>query len=318
MPGETAPRGERPQGERPGRVDGSTSQEDRPKPGDPILPGFFFPGPAHPTFPVSRSEFDSIVRGVFTKLDKNGDGSLSGDEVRPPRQPGVPPTPAAPPMPPNARFVGAEMRFGDKLVAGQPFSADIVIEDTRRLFDGSTVMKQSKGAVYRDGVGRTRREQPLQPIGGVNLVGKDEKPQTLVFISDFASRTQIFLDPNNKVARKERLDGERRPREAGDPEDAKSESLGTKAIEGVKVEGTRLSFEIPAGEIGNDKPMQVITERWFSPELQVLVYSKHIDPIAGEHIFRLINIKRGEPSAELFTIPTGYRVEAAPAVRPRE
>ena len=56
---------------------------------------------------------------------------------------------AAPP-PPNARFIGGEIRFGDKLVKGQPFSAETVVEDTRRLYDGSTVTKQNRGAVYRD------------------------------------------------------------------------------------------------------------------------------------------------------------------------
>ena len=68
-------------------------------------------------------------------------------------------------------------------------------------------------------------------------------------------------------------------------------------------------MEIPAGQIGNDKPIQVISEKWFSPELQVVVMSRHLDPLAGEHIFRLINIKRTEPAAELFSVPAGYKIE---------
>ncbi|HRA40493.1 MAG TPA: hypothetical protein PK108_08055, partial [Pyrinomonadaceae bacterium] len=58
-----------------------------------------------------------------------------------------------------------------------------------------------------------------------------------------------------------------------------------------------------------DKPIQVISEKWFSPELQVVVMSRHLDPLAGEHIFRLINIKRTEPAAELFSVPAGYKIE---------
>jgi len=53
----------------------------------------------------------------------------------------------------------------------------------------------------------------------------------------------------------------------------------------------------------------VISEKWFSPELQVVVMSRHLDPLAGEHIFRLINIKRTEPAAELFSVPAGYKIE---------
>ncbi|HQU84867.1 MAG TPA: hypothetical protein PKY59_17140, partial [Pyrinomonadaceae bacterium] len=95
----------------------------------------------------------------------------------------------------------------------------------------------------------------------------------------------------------------------------KTESLGTKTLEGVSVEGTRITVEIPAGQIGNDKPLSVVTEKWFSPELQVVVYSRHLDPIAGEHVFRLINIKKGEPSAELFSVPNDFKI-ASPPKRP--
>jgi hypothetical protein len=83
-------------------------------------------------------------------------------------------------------------------------------------------------------------------------------------------------------------------------------------LEGVSVEGTRTTFEIPIGQIGNDKPIQVLTEKWFSPELQVVVYSRHVDPIAGEHIFRLVNIKRAEPAADLFIVPGGFKIENPP------
>ena len=221
------------------------------------------------------------------------------------------------PPPPNAQFIGAELRFGDKLVTGQPFSAETVIEDSRRLYDGTTVTKQSKGAFYRDGAGRTRREQPLDNVGGFNIVGEGAKSQTLVFINDFTAKSQYFLDINNKIARKNHIDDNRAPfPEKEGPPDAKTESLGTKTIEGVQAEGTRTTFEIPAGQIGNAKPIQVVSEKWFSPELQVVVMSRHLDPLAGEHIFKLVNIKRSEPSGDLFTIPAGFRVENQPDRRP--
>ncbi len=112
-----------------------------------------------------------------------------------------------------------------------------------------------------------------------------------------------------KIARKNGLGLGSAPRDGDGPPDAKTELLGTRTIEGVSVEGTRITSEIPAGELGNDKPIQVVTENWFSPELQMIVMSRHTDPLAGEHVFKLANIKRSEPSASLFTVPPGFRVE---------
>lgn len=270
-----------------------------------ILPPFFFMDKAAEGATTSRAEFEQIVKATFSEMDKNGDGAISKEEARPPKREG------GNPPPPNAKFIAAELRFGDKLVKSQPFSAETVIEDTRRLFDGTTVTKTNKGAFYRDAAGRTRREQPLEMVGGVSISGTDGKPQMLVFINDFAARTQYFLDMNNKVARQHGIGGNP-PNEPGTPPDAKTESLGTKTIEGVQVEGTRTTFEIPAGQLGNDKPIQVVSEKWFSPELQMIVYSRHLDPVAGEHVFKLVNIKRTEPSADLFAVPSGFRIEKGP------
>src|SRR5262245_37496153 len=49
----------------------------------------------------------------------------------------------------------------------------------------------------------------------------------------------------------------------------KTESLGTQTIEGVTAEGTRATLTIPAGEIGNTLPIEVVDETWYSPELQI-------------------------------------------------
>ena len=74
----------------------------------------------------------------------------------------------------------------------------------------------------------------------------------------------------------------------------------------MTAEGTRTTIEVPAGEIGNDKPIFVVTEKWFSPELQMVILSKHTDPFIGEVTFRLVNIKLGEPLPALFKVPNDY------------
>ena len=79
-------------------------------------------------------------------------------------------------------------------------------------------------------------------------------------------------------------------------------------IEGVNAEGTRNVSTIAAGAIGNDRPIQVTNESWYSEELQMMVMSKHSDPRTGDESFRLTNIRRGEPAAYLFQAPAGYQI----------
>jgi hypothetical protein len=90
------------------------------------------------------------------------------------------------------------------------------------------------------------------------------------------------------------------------------EQLGTTFMEGVAVEGTRTTVTIPAGQIGNERPIEIVSERWFSPDLKVLVMSKQSDPRFGETTYRLTNLTRNEPPAQLFEIPPEFAVVEPP------
>ncbi|MDQ2855953.1 MAG: hypothetical protein M3R68_06470 [Acidobacteriota bacterium] len=96
-------------------------------------------------------------------------------------------------------------------------------------------------------------------------------------------------------------------------QNAKTESLGKQTIEGVEAEGTRTTMTIPVGEIGNERAIEVVSERWFSPELQVVVMTKHSDPRMGETTYRLTSISRSEPAKSLFEVPADYTIKEAPA-----
>ncbi len=86
------------------------------------------------------------------------------------------------------------------------------------------------------------------------------------------------------------------------------ESIGKQTIEGVQADGTRHTMTIPAGEIGNDRAIQVVGESWYSAELKLTVMTKHSDPRQGDEIFRLTNINRSEPAPYLFQLPAGYQI----------
>ncbi|MBE0659265.1 MAG: hypothetical protein IH602_16340 [Bryobacteraceae bacterium] len=90
---------------------------------------------------------------------------------------------------------------------------------------------------------------------------------------------------------------------------ANTEPLGKRVIEGVECEGTKETLMIEAGKIGNDRPIETVTERWHSPELKVDVLRKHSDPRFGTTEYRLQGIVRGEQPRSLFEAPSDYKVQ---------
>lgn len=95
------------------------------------------------------------------------------------------------------------------------------------------------------------------------------------------------------------------------------EQLGKQIIEGVEAEGTRTTVTIAAGEIGNERPIEIVSERWFSQELQLVVMTRNSDPRTGETTYKLTNINRSEPAKTLFEVPSDYTIKDGPGFGPR-
>jgi hypothetical protein len=95
--------------------------------------------------------------------------------------------------------------------------------------------------------------------------------------------------------------------------ETRTEELGTRDFEGVSAEGTKKITTIPAGAIGNERPIEITYERWYSKELELVVYSKQSDPRVGDQTYKLTNLIRSEPDQSLFAVPEGYRILAEPA-----
>lgn len=205
-----------------------------------------------------------------------------------------------------------------RVVKGAPFSADIVTESTQSLPDGNRIKRSSTVHYYRDSDGRTRREQALQNLNG--LAPNSALPQ-VAFISDPVNSTAYALDLAKRTANKtswhpgagrmmqESSDGSPRPmmRSRGN-QNIKTESLGRQTVEGVQADGTRTTLTIAAGEVGNEQPIQVVTESWYSPELQTTVLRKRSDPRSGDSVTRYTNISRAEPSRVLFEPPADFKL----------
>jgi len=97
----------------------------------------------------------------------------------------------------------------------------------------------------------------------------------------------------------------------GQPQ-TKTQDLGSKLMEGVLVEGKRTTTTLPAGQLGS-QPVTIVSETWYSPDLQIDLLVSSNDPRTGESVFRLTNITRSEPAASLFQVPRDYSIVQSPA-----
>jgi len=210
-------------------------------------------------------------------------------------------------------FVGFEASLEGKTVTGAPFSASFSTQETQTLMDGNKIERSTTGSVARDTQGRTRRDMTLPAIGQWAASGKT--PPQVSFINDPVAGTHYVLEASTKTARQMSAhthgpDAARSSAMAAEVQkNTTSQSLGTQTINGVSAQGTRTTRTIPAGEMGNEKPIVIVTERWYSAELQTTVMTKRTDPRMGETVFQLTNIQKQEPAATLFQVPSDYTVK---------
>ena len=221
-------------------------------------------------------------------------------------------------------------------VKNAPFSADAVTESSHTLADGNRIHQTLNLKVYRDSEGRTRREQAVN----LNGLAPDANMRQMVFINDPVTGINYSLNAQERTGTKSVRNGDGRgfqrlsqdasgrgpgPRDGGPGARQarmggvapKTESLGRQTIEGVPADGRRTTMTIPAGQAGNELPILIVTETWYSPDLQGTVLSKHSDPRNGETVTRLSNISRGEPAHALFEAPADYKLTESPAGMPR-
>lgn len=225
-----------------------------------------------------------------------------------------------PPFGERMELLGFGGMHGGKVVTGAPFSAVAVSETTQTLADGNHITRKTQTNVFRDGQGRIRREITLAGFGPMAPSGQ---PKSFVVIHDPVAGATFMLHPDQKSAEKmgkpfARMNGPRqgtmkekmnsRQQQEIANGNLKKEDLGTQTITGVTAQGTRITRIIPAGQIGNEKPITIVRESWYSNDLQTVVMSKHSDPWSGETTYTLTNIQRTEPDASLFAVPSDYTV----------
>jgi|SRR5579862_9708728 len=231
-------------------------------------------------------------------------------------------------------FVSGQL-VSTSVVKGAPYSADAVTETTQTLADGNRIVRRTSSKQYRDSEGRERREE-TSAMGAI-------------FITDPVAKLSYTLHPETQTAEKSaprsadtlfilKGNGVGTPfsysisppgvelktfefsyslqtrTEAPQPQGQSLRTiLPAMMIEGVQAQGSRTTTTIPAGQVGNERPIDVVEERWYSPDLQMTVMTKHSDPREGETVYKLTNIQRIEQVRSLFEIPNGYIVKESQA-----
>jgi len=225
------------------------------------------------------------------------------------------------PVGPRMELLGFGEMHPGKVVTGAPYSAVAVTESKQTLADGNVIDRRVQSNVFRDSQGRTRREATFAGFGPLAASGQ---PRTAIMIHDPVASTAYVLHPDKKTAEQlptRRPEGKKPGRVQGNLEarmekeiangTLKKEDLGVQTLNGISAQGTRYTRTIPAGQIGNASPINVVSERWYSAELQVVVKSTRKDPRFGETTYTLTNIQRSEPAASLFALPSDYTVSKA-------
>ena len=231
-------------------------------------------------------------------------------------------------------------------VKNAPFAAQAVTEFTQTLEDGNRIERRYESSVARDSRGRTRREEEIALIGPFFTAANAGAPR-LVTIIDADAGVTYTLDEDQRVAFRSSRAGDKtfleltklnnalktkpvgkviagggrgaaveikkaeaalQKQSDASAEQTTIQDLGMRTFEGVRAQGTRTTTTIPTGVIGNVRPIEIVSERWFSAELQMPVLITRRDPRNGETTYRLTNILRGEQQDGLFTVPAGYEV----------
>ncbi len=221
-----------------------------------------------------------------------------------------------------------------RAITGAPYCGELVGGNVQTLADGTHLTRDDPSTKQcRDSAGRTRTERPAFP-GSRDAEGAPSVPE-VVEITDPVAQVRYVLDTQGKIAHRQMLSSDRPNRPALPKQDAApllanapsprmeaasrsadpkapqttTEKLEAQVIEGVLAEGERMTTTWPEGShMGNDRPFSTVTEIWRSPELQLMLLHKTLDPRIGERTEKMTDLTRTEPDPALFQPPADYTI----------
>lgn len=183
-----------------------------------------------------------------------------------------------------------------------PFTATLNTTWVRRLADGAEITLINHRKISRDKLGRIFQERRIL----VPDDGKSESVVNQIEISDPVKHELYICMPGKHVCQLRALalpeisDPSVLGKKAAGPG---AEELGKQTILGLETIGTRQVRVIETGAIGNDRPLLIRREFWFSPQLGINLLSTREDPRFGTQKFEITELVPDAPDAKLFEPP---------------
>lgn len=223
------------------------------------------------------------------------------------------------------------------------FTAEFKTLNVRTLADGTTITRETRETDARDSQGRSFHLTTLAGMNGSESThGQIENPidnTSITWDSHRKKATVIELPPVDQRFGCWRSDSGRetisygsRPGTAppvsaqrgvgigivnGAPagllsgrnrDGRQREELGTTIIQGLEAKGERWTTVIPAGEMGNDKPITTVRETWRATGFPFILREVYEDPRMGKRTRETVSLTMGEPDISLFQPPDGYEL----------
>ena len=198
-------------------------------------------------------------------------------------------------------------------VPGAPFSGLVEIVSKETLPDGSVNIRRTVNHIARSSTGVIYNER--RRLAPPSLQG--EPPLLSSHIYDPQTRLSTFLNPETHIARQMVLaappqaPANTTPATAIAPaneQDLRTQDLGTEAVAGLLLHGTRKSRTVPATLSGTGREIVITDDYWYSDDLKIYLVLKHNDPRTGEQIVGITKVDRQEPDAAIFQVPSGYKI----------
>ncbi|HEY6508508.1 MAG TPA: hypothetical protein VIY56_10885 [Vicinamibacterales bacterium] len=222
-----------------------------------------------------------------------------------------------------------------------PFSAEAVTTVDLAFPDGRRLAQRTTARYFRDGNGRVRVEHLMEGLPaprspaerGFQLVVSANPCEPGAGLLDSVTRTvraiprgvfamttgaaTYFPIPlgGSRFLRVERA-GNMADRGTGIPPGTivDDERLDARRVSGLEVVGRRVTLTTAIGQIGNDAPVVVRDEAWYSPDLHLVVSADYSDSRFGTVRYRLTNLRRDEPAHDLFVLPADYERDFSDAL----